>query len=131
MTPPVAAPTPSPPIAPARGPAAIRGPIPGMTTAIMPAAKPTTLPIHASLGASPTLQIVRPVVSQMDGGSPEPPGFENVAGETLWVMCRVAGYTISEDEKVHLKYSVQAFDSKGLPLDEPYTNEMKVEVSPQ
>src|SRR4051794_7452743 len=87
--------------------------------------------LPALLVAAPTLQIVRPIVSQMDGGTPEPAGFEHVAGETLWMMCRVAGYTVSEDEKVHLKYSVQAFDPKGIPLDEPYTNEMKVEVSPQ
>jgi hypothetical protein len=83
------------------------------------------------LSAAPALEIVRPIVSQMDGGAPEPAGFEHVAGETLWIMCRVAGYSKSEDEKVHLKYSVQAYDPKGVPLDEIYTNEIKAEVSPQ
>jgi hypothetical protein len=87
--------------------------------------------LPALLSAAPALEILRPTVSQMDGGPPEPSGFEHVAGETLWVMCRVAGYSTSEDQKVHLKYSVQAFDSKGVPLDEPYSNEMKVELSPQ
>jgi hypothetical protein len=87
--------------------------------------------IPALLSAAPALEIVRPIVSQMDGGAPEPSGFEHVAGETLWVMCRVAGYSKSEDQKVDLKYSVQAFDPKGIPLDEPYSNEMKVELSPQ
>src|SRR4051812_17757127 len=81
------------------------------------------------LSAAPALEIVRPIVSQMDGGAPEPAGFEHVAGETLWIMCRVAGYSKSEDEKVHLKYSVQAYDPKGIPLDEIYTNEIKAEVS--
>jgi hypothetical protein len=83
------------------------------------------------LGAAPALQIVRPSISQMDGGTPDPPGFEHLAGETLWVQCRVAGYSKSEDEKVSLKYSVQAFDPQGVPLDEIYRNEMNVEVSPQ
>jgi hypothetical protein len=87
--------------------------------------------LSALLSAAPALQIVRPFVSQMDGGAPDPPGFEHLAGETLWVQCRVAGYSKSEDEKVNLKYSVQAFDPKGVPLDEIYQNEMKVEVSPQ
>jgi hypothetical protein len=87
--------------------------------------------LPALLSAAPALQILRPTVSQMDGGPPEPPGFEHVAGETLWIQCRVGGYAVSEDEKVHLKYSVQAFDAKGIPLDEAYSNEMKVEVSPQ
>ena len=87
--------------------------------------------LPALLSAAPALEIVRPMISQMDGGTPEPSGFEHAAGETLWVMCRVAGYSKSEDEKVHLKFSVQAFDPKGIPLDEPYSNEMKVDVSPQ
>src|SRR5947209_8945683 len=89
----------------------------------------TLLP--ALLSAAPALEIIRPIVSQMDGGPPEPPGFEHVTGETLWVMCRVAGYSKSEDQKVQLKYSIQAFDAKGIPLDEPYTNEMNVELSSQ
>src|SRR3954470_21232119 len=87
--------------------------------------------LPALLSAAPALEIVRPMISQMDGGTPDPSGFEHVAGETLWVMCRVAGYSKSEDQKVNLKYSVQAFDPKGIPLDEPYSNEMTVEVSPQ
>ena len=87
--------------------------------------------LPALLSAAPALEIVRPIVSQMDGGPPEPSGFEHLAGETLWVMCRVAGYSKSEDQHVHLKYSIQAFDSKGVPLDEPYSNDMKAEVSAQ
>jgi len=61
--------------------------------------------LPALLSAAPALQIIRPFISQMDGGAPDPPGFEHAAGETLWVQCRVSGYTKSEDEKVHLKYS--------------------------
>src|SRR5581483_2693566 len=86
--------------------------------------------LPALLSAAP-LQILRPMVSQADGGAPDPAGFEHLAGETIWVMCRVAGYSKSESEQAHLKYSVQAFDPKGVALDEPYTNEIKAEVGPQ
>jgi len=67
----------------------------------------------------------------MDGGTPDPPGFEHVAGEALWVQCRVTGYTKTENEQVDLKYSVQAFDPAGIPLDEIYQNELKAEAGPQ
>jgi hypothetical protein len=83
------------------------------------------------LNAAPALQIIKPIVSQMDGGAPEPAGFEHVGGETLYFSCRVAGYTRSEDEKVHLRYSVQAFDARDVPLDEIYKNDLTAEVSPQ
>lgn len=87
--------------------------------------------LPAILSAAPALQIVRPIISQMDGGASDPPGFEHAAGETLWVQCRVAGYSKTENEQVHLKYSVQAFDPKDVPIDELYSNELKAEAGPQ
>ena len=81
--------------------------------------------------AAPALQIVRPVISQMDGGEIDPPGFEHSPGESVFFSCRVAGFTKDENEQMHLKYSVQAFDPKGVPLTELYSNEMKAEVTPQ
>jgi hypothetical protein len=87
--------------------------------------------LPAFLAAAPALQIVKPILSQMDGGAPDPPGFEHTPGEVVFFSCRIAGYTKSENEKVQLRYSVQAFDPKGVPLDEIYKNEMTVEVSPQ
>jgi len=75
--------------------------------------------------------VVKPVLSQMEGGVPEPSGFQYVSGETLYFSCRVAGFTKSDEQKVHIAYSVQAFDPKGVPLDELYQNEIKVELSAQ
>jgi len=89
----------------------------------------TILP--ALLSAVPALEIVSPILSQMDGGAPDPPGFEHGAGEVIFFSCRVAGYTKSPDEQIQLRYSVQAFDPQGVPLDEIYQNEMKVEWSPK
>jgi hypothetical protein len=87
--------------------------------------------LPAVLSAAPALEIVRPFVSQMDGGAPDPAGFEHVAGETLWIQCRVAGYAKTDKQEVHLKYSVQPFDPKGVALDEVYSNELKAELSVQ
>ncbi len=86
------------------------------------------MPVFASAAA---LQIVKPVISQMEDGTPDPPGFEHIPGETLYFTCRIAGYTKSPDEKIHLAYSVQSFDPKGVPLSEIYKNELSDEVSPQ
>ena len=83
------------------------------------------------LCAAPALQIVKPIISQMEGGTSDPPGFEHVPGETLYFSCRVDGYFKTPEEKIHLTYSVQAFDPKGVPLAELYKNEIVDEVSPQ
>ncbi len=83
------------------------------------------------LSAAPALQVVKPVISQMEAGAPDPPGLEHVPGETLYFTCRVDGFTKSAEDKIHLVYSVQAFDPKGVPLTELYKNEIMDEVSPQ
>ncbi|HLK62183.1 MAG TPA: hypothetical protein VKU19_01995 [Bryobacteraceae bacterium] len=83
------------------------------------------------LSAAPALQIVKPIISQMEGGASDPAGFEHVPGETLYFSCRIDGYFKTPEEKIHLTYSVQAFDPKGIPLTELYKNEIMDEVSPQ
>jgi len=83
------------------------------------------------LAAVPALQLVNPVVSQSDGGPPDPPAFVHVAGETLFFTCRVANFIKSPEEKFHLAYSVEAFDPLGVPLNEIYKNEVSGEVTPQ
>ena len=81
--------------------------------------------------AAPELQIVRPVISQMEGGVPDPPGFERVGGEALHLSCRIGGFTKNAEGKIHLAYSVQAFDPKSVPLTEIYKDEIETEVLPQ
>src|ERR1017187_3931678 len=87
--------------------------------------------LPAFLSAAPALQIVRPIVSQMEGGEADSPGFEHVPGEVLFFSCRIAGYSKSSEAKVHLAFSVQLFDPKGVPLAEIYKNEISDEVSVQ
>jgi hypothetical protein len=80
--------------------------------------------------AAATLQIVKPVVSQSEGGDADAPGFEHVAGETLYFTCRVEGFTKSED-KVHLTTAVQAFDPRGVALADVDNNAILEQVSAQ
>jgi hypothetical protein len=54
-----------------------------------------------------------------------------VAGETLFFSCRISGAARTPEEKVHVTYSVQSFDPKGVPLTEIYKNEMMTDVAPQ
>jgi len=81
--------------------------------------------------AAAGLEVVRPIIAQSDGGVSSPPGFEHVAGETLFFSCRISGYAKTPEEKVHVAYSVEAFDPKGLPLTEIYKNELVNDVAPQ
>jgi len=83
------------------------------------------------LSAAPALEIVRPAISQSDGGVPVPPGFDHIPGELLFFTCRVAGFSKTAEDKVHIAYSVQAFDPKGVALTELYRNELATEVTPQ
>jgi hypothetical protein len=78
-----------------------------------------------------SLEVVRPIIAQSEGGVASPPGFQHVAGETLFFSCRIAGYAKTPEEKVHVTYSVQAFDPTGVPLTEIYKNEMITDVTPQ
>jgi hypothetical protein len=87
--------------------------------------------LPALVCAAPALQIVRPVISQTEGGAPDPPGFEHSGGDVLYLSCRIGGFAKSAEEKLHLTYSVQAFDPKGVPLTEIYKDEMETEVLPQ
>jgi len=87
--------------------------------------------IPALLCAAPALEVVKPIIATSDGGPAEPASYEHVPGETLFFTCRVAGYSKTAEEKVHVAYSVQAFDPKGVPLTEIYKNEILTDVTPQ
>jgi hypothetical protein len=92
---------------------------------------PVLLSFALAAAAAPALEIVKPVISQMEGGAPEPPGFEHRPGETLFFTCRIANFGRTPEMRIHLAYSVQAFDPQGVPLAELYKNEISDELSPQ
>lgn len=82
-------------------------------------------------GLTAPLAVVRPVISDSDGGAALPSGFEHVPGETLFFFCRVSGYAKTQDEKIHFAYTVEALDPKGVPIMDPFTQNIVDEVTPQ
>jgi len=79
---------------------------------------------------APALEIVKPIISQMDGGTPEPSGFEYSQGEILYFTCRVTDYARTEErQKVKLAYSVQVFDPQNVPIDEEYHSDLTAELA--
>jgi len=88
------------------------------------------LAFASSLLAAP-FEIVRPIISDVEGGAAVPSSFEHRPGETLFFSCRVAGYQKTPEEKIHLAYTIQAFDPKGVPLDVLFKNDLVDEVTPQ
>jgi len=83
-----------------------------------------------TLRAAP-LELVRATISDVEGGAPLPASFDHRAGETMFFSCRIAGFQKAADEKIHLAYSVEAFDSKGVALVELFKNDITEEVTPQ
>jgi len=81
--------------------------------------------------AGPALEIIQPIISQSDGGSVMPPGFEHAPGEVLFFTFQVAGYQKGAEEKVHLSYTVDAIDPQGVRIMEPVANEITAELTPQ
>jgi hypothetical protein len=81
--------------------------------------------------AAADLQVVKPVISQSDGGPPEAADYPHPPGAILFFSCRIANYSKTSEAKIHLAYSVQAFDPQGVPLEEVYKNELTDEVGPQ
>jgi hypothetical protein len=88
-----------------------------------------TLAGSVAFGATEPLAIVQPVISQMEEGAASPAGFYYTPGEVLFFSCRVAHYAKTADLKVRIAYSVDAFDPKGVELNEPYKNEFNDEVT--
>ena len=82
-----------------------------------------------AFAATEPLAVVQPVISQMEEGAASPPGFYYTPGEVIFFSCRVAHYAKTSDLKVHIAYSVEAFDPAGVQLNETYKNEFNDEVT--
>jgi len=83
------------------------------------------------LNAAEPLQVLQPVISQSDGGTPVPAGFAHAPGEVLFFAFQVGGYTKNSEEKVKLNYTVKAVDPAGVPILEPFHNQIVAELTPQ
>jgi hypothetical protein len=77
------------------------------------------LAFASQLFAAP-LEIIRPLLSNTDGGEVNPADFPYSPGETIFFSCRVHNYQKTAEEKVHLTWSIRTLDSKGVPIDVSY-----------
>jgi hypothetical protein len=87
--------------------------------------------ISAAIASAAGLQIVRPAVSDSDGGPPNPTNSDYRPGDVLYFTCRVAGFSKDSTDQVRLAYTVRAVDAAGVALTEPYKNSLNAEVTPQ
>lgn len=84
----------------------------------------------AAQGAVP-LAIVNTAIEQTEGGAALPAAFEHVPGEILFFSFQVQGYQASPDQKIRLRYKIEAFDPKGIPIVQPFQRPLEAELAPQ
>lgn len=82
-----------------------------------------------ALAAAP-LAVVNAVIQQSDGGAPLPAGYDHVPGEVLFFTFQVQGYQAVND-RVRLRYRIEAVDPKGVPLMEPAEGPVEAELAPE
>ena len=77
----------------------------------------------ALLSAAPSpLSILKPVISDMEDGPAVPPTFTFVPGQIIFLSYEVTGYKVSDEQKIHLSYKMDALDPKGVRLMETDAN---------
>jgi hypothetical protein len=84
----------------------------------------------AGLGAGP-LEIVNAVISQEEGGASLAQGFRHVPGEILFFSFQVQGYQATPDQKIRLRYRVDALDPQGVKLVETVEKTIEATLSPE
>ncbi|MGC9946535.1 MAG: hypothetical protein ABSF64_09230 [Bryobacteraceae bacterium] len=82
-------------------------------------------------GATVPLAVVRPTVSDRDGGAAVPGSFVHDPGETMFFSFQVDGFTASSGDRVHLTYKLEAFDPHGVRLMEPVAAEIEETLAPE
>jgi hypothetical protein len=88
-------------------------------------------PLLLAPATTKPLAVVDTAISDTDGGSPLPPSYAHVPGETLFFSFRVEGFQASTADKIHLTYKVEALDPRGVRLAEPVTGEVEDTLAPQ
>jgi hypothetical protein len=89
------------------------------------------LALSTAAPAADALAVTGPTVSLVDDGINEPTGTLHNGGDIIFFTCRISNYTRSAESKVHLAYSVETFDPKGVLLVETYKNSIVEDVAPE
>ncbi len=82
--------------------------------------------LHA---ATAPLSIVKLSVSDIEDGPAVPPGFTFVPGQFLFLTFQIAGYKVSSEQKIHLSYTLDALDPKGVRLMETVASSVDTTLS--
>jgi hypothetical protein len=89
------------------------------------------LPFLLDAAEPKPLKITEAAIHQTEDGPLPPPGTVHVPGEVIFFSCRLDGFAVSPEKKVSLTYNFTALDAAGVPLAEPASGKVDVELSPQ
>jgi hypothetical protein len=81
--------------------------------------------------ATAPLAVVRPTLSDQDGGAAVSSGTVHVPGETIFFSFQVDGFTATSVDRIHLNYKLEAVDPHGVALMEPIAAEIEETLSPE
>ncbi len=91
-----------------------------------------SLPTARVAAAPPKLTIERLAMHQFEDGPVLDASHTFLPGETVFISCRIAGYTRpKEEERVKLTWELKAVDPAGIPFEPPRTGEIEAAVLPQ
>ena len=108
-----------------------------MALNVCPSAAPRPQPLlllllaNSLLAATAPLAVVRPTVSDRDGGAAVPGSYVHDPGETMFFSFQVDGFTPSSGARVNLTYKLDAFDSHGVPIMPQVAAEIEETLAPE
>ena len=81
--------------------------------------------------APPALSIVKATLHQYEDGPALAPEFVFAPGETVFLSFYLQGYKVSQENRIHLEWRVEAVDAAGTLLEEPFRKEIQAELTPE
>jgi len=86
--------------------------------------------LAAALAAPPApLAIVKTALHQYEDGPALAPEFMFGSGDTVFLSFMIRGYKVSPENRIHLECRIEASDSGGTLLAEPFQREIQAELS--
>jgi len=85
----------------------------------------------AAYSATAPLAILKPSISDMEDGPAVPAAFTFVPGQFIFMKFQVNGFKVSDDQKIHLSYKMDALDPKGVRLMETVTGQVDTTLAPE
>src|SRR5215218_9719214 len=77
-----------------------------------------------AFAADAKLTIHNPSVQSIEDGPSLAPGESYVAGETVYFSCQIAGFQVSQKEKIALVWDIAVRDAAGAALVPAYSSKI-------